>query len=308
MKIREATPTDTPAIAQVHVDTWRTNYRGIIDDKYLDELSYDEVEKFCIRMLTEDEATVCCYVAATRSGEIIGYAAGGPERFGDPDYQGELYTIYIRQKYQRSGTGLRLVQSVIKSLLQSNFRSMKVWALSANQTARRFYEYLGGKELRSQLIEIGGIDYEETSYGWSDTGIILSVKPKSLFAIKRAAMCRWARELQKQVHVVYLAAQDPRTPWYAKLLAVLVAGYALSPIDLIPDFIPVLGYLDDLLLIPLGITLVLRMIPQEVLAEARFKAEAALTLSKPKSRFAAVVIIVIWLLVLAVVLVVVFRK
>ena len=308
MKIREATPADTPAIARVHVDTWRTCYQGIIDGKYLEELSYDEVEKFCNRMFADDQGSVCCYVATTRSGEIIGYAAGGPERFGDPDYQGELYSIYLRQKFQRSGTGLRLVQAVVKEFQQSNLHSMKVWALSANQNARRFYQYLGGKELQKQLIEIGGIDYEETSYGWSDTGVILSVKPNGYFAKKWASIRKWAQELKKLTYVVYLASRDPRTPWYAKLLAIVIAGYAFSPIDLIPDFIPILGYLDDLLLIPLGITLVLRMIPQEVLTEARLKAEAELSLSKPKSRLAAVVIIIIWILTLTLILVVVFRN
>jgi uncharacterized membrane protein YkvA (DUF1232 family) len=76
------------------------------------------------------------------------------------------------------------------------------------------------------------------------------------------------------VHAVYQAARDPRTPWYARAAAILVAAYALSPIDLIPDFIPVLGYLDDLLIVPLGILLVVRLIPADVLAEHRATAEA----------------------------------
>src|SRR5229473_4824884 len=98
----------------------------------------------------------------------------------------------------------------------------------------------------------------------------------------------WARMIKRDVHALYLAARDPRVPWYAKVLAVVVAGYALSPIDLIPDFIPVLGYLDDLIIVPLGILLVIRLIPPEVMAEHRALAEAAH--DRPVSRVAAAVI------------------
>ena len=77
----------------------------------------------------------------------------------------------------------------------------------------------------------------------------------------------WARSIKRDVHAIYLAARDPRTPWYAKALAVCVAGYALSPIDLIPDFVPVIGYLDDLIIVPLGILAVVKLIPPEVMAE-----------------------------------------
>jgi uncharacterized membrane protein YkvA (DUF1232 family) len=102
----------------------------------------------------------------------------------------------------------------------------------------------------------------------------------------------WARSIKRDVHAVYLAARDPRTPWYVKALAVCVAGYALSPIDLIPDFIPVIGYLDDLVIVPLGILAVVKLIPPEIMAESR--AAAALAAERPVSRTAAVVIALIW--------------
>lgn len=102
----------------------------------------------------------------------------------------------------------------------------------------------------------------------------------------------WARTIKRDVHAIYLAARDPRTPWYAKALALCVAGYALSPIDLIPDFIPVLGYLDDLVIVPLGILAVVKMIPPEVLVEHR--AAAALAGERPMSRTAALVVAGIW--------------
>jgi len=103
----------------------------------------------------------------------------------------------------------------------------------------------------------------------------------------------WARAIKRDVHALYLASRDPRVPWYAKGGALLVAGYALSPIDLIPDFIPILGYLDDVILVPLGIALVVRLIPPAIMAEHR--AAAAAAHDRPVSRVAAVVIAGIWI-------------
>jgi uncharacterized membrane protein YkvA (DUF1232 family) len=94
------------------------------------------------------------------------------------------------------------------------------------------------------------------------------------------------------VYAVYRAARDPRVPWYAKALAFCVAGYALSPIDLIPDFVPVLGYIDDLIIVPLGILIVLKLIPPEIMAEHRALAAAAQR--RPVSHAATIVIVVVW--------------
>jgi uncharacterized membrane protein YkvA (DUF1232 family) len=104
------------------------------------------------------------------------------------------------------------------------------------------------------------------------------------------------KALKKETFTLYLACRHPRVSWYAKALALLVVGYALSPIDLIPDFIPVLGYLDDLILIPLGIMLVIRMIPAEILAECRQKAETMVGQATRAGRIAAAVIVLIWIL------------
>lgn len=93
---------------------------------------------------------------------------------------------------------------------------------------------------------------------------------------------------------VYLAARDPRVPWWVKALALAVAAYALSPIDLIPDFIPVIGYLDDLILVPLGIVLVVSLIPADLMAEFRAEADARLSDKRPKSIAAAAVIVALW--------------
>lgn len=101
----------------------------------------------------------------------------------------------------------------------------------------------------------------------------------------------WARGIKRDVHALYLAARDPRVPWYAKAVALAVAAYALSPIDLIPDFIPVVGYLDDI--VPLGILLAVRLIPAGILAEHRFAVSEAA--GRPASRTAAIVIVAIWI-------------
>jgi uncharacterized membrane protein YkvA (DUF1232 family) len=104
-----------------------------------------------------------------------------------------------------------------------------------------------------------------------------------------------ARKLKKETYAIYLACKDPRVPWYARLLAGCVVAYAFSPIDLIPDFIPIIGYLDDLIIVPLLIWLVLKMIPAAVLNECRQKAEAAMSQGKPTSKIAAVIIVLIWI-------------
>lgn len=105
---------------------------------------------------------------------------------------------------------------------------------------------------------------------------------------------QWAHDIRRDAHALYLAARDPRVPWYAKLLALGIAAYALSPIDLVPDFIPVLGYLDDLVIVPAGIALVIYLIPPELIAEHRLAATAAQ--DRPVSWTAASVVVAVWTL------------
>ncbi len=116
---------------------------------------------------------------------------------------------------------------------------------------------------------------------------------------------QWARKLKVEVYALYLAYRDPRVPWYARVFAACVVGYAFSPIDLIPDPIPVLGYLDDLILIPLGIALAIRMIPDEVLKDCREKARAAE--GRPVNRVAAVIVVAVWVVLAALAVFLVMR-
>ncbi|MEZ0000069.1 YkvA family protein [Sinorhizobium fredii] len=108
---------------------------------------------------------------------------------------------------------------------------------------------------------------------------------------------RWAGNLKRDVVALWIAARDPRTPWYAKAAAGIVAAYALSPIDLIPDFIPILGYLDELFILPVGIALTVRLIPADLMAE--FRRTAASRERRPYSTITAVVVVSIWMLALS---------
>ena len=112
-----------------------------------------------------------------------------------------------------------------------------------------------------------------------------------------ARLRAWAREIRKDVVALYIAARDPRVPWYVKLAAAAIAAYALSPIDLIPDFIPVLGHLDEVIILPFAIALVIKMIPAPLMAE--FRAEAQRRAERPTSRAGALLIIAIWIAAIA---------
>lgn len=120
--------------------------------------------------------------------------------------------------------------------------------------------------------------------------IIMTSKILRLISITK----QWARTIKRDVHAVWLAARDPCTPWFAKVIALVVAAYAFSPIDLIPDFIPVLGYLDDIILVPLGVILVVKLIPPEVMDKHREVADSIT--EHPTSQIAAGAIIIIWII------------
>lgn len=109
---------------------------------------------------------------------------------------------------------------------------------------------------------------------------------------------KWARQLKRQLFMLYFACRDPRVPWYAKLFTACVVAYAFSPIDLIPDFIPVLGYIDDILLVPLGIFFALKMIPKPVAADCEERAQKLMKDGKPKNWTAGVFVLLIWAAVL----------
>lgn len=115
----------------------------------------------------------------------------------------------------------------------------------------------------------------------------------------RSRLRQWARGVKRDVHALYLAARDPRVPWYAKIAAIAVAAYALSPIDLIPDFIPIIGYLDDLLLVPAGILLAVKLVPPDLMIEFRAAAASA-DGERALGKRGAAVIVLLWIVSVAV--------
>ncbi|MBT2719407.1 YkvA family protein [Bacillus sp. ISL-57] len=108
----------------------------------------------------------------------------------------------------------------------------------------------------------------------------------------------WARSLKRQIFILYFAYKDERVPWHAKVFTACVVAYAFSPIDIIPDFIPILGYLDDVILVPIGIMIALKMIPKIVLTDCEVKAEEMMKNGKPKNWIVGSLIVMIWVLII----------
>lgn len=149
---------DAPAIARVHVETWRSAYRGIVSDTYLASLSPAERASQWCDFLADSAGTRFLLVAADdKVDELIGFAAAGPERSGDPNYLGELYALYVLPSHQRRGFGHRLVRAGAGRLAAAGTRSMLLWVLDANTPAREFYEALGGTVVRGQRIAISEV-------------------------------------------------------------------------------------------------------------------------------------------------------
>jgi GNAT superfamily N-acetyltransferase len=165
--VRLARLDDAAAIAEVHVASWRTTYKGIFSDTLLDSLSVDKREQSWREMLALPEPNSVTLVACNTDRSIVGFISGGAERTGRLGYEGELYAIYLLQIAQRQGLGTLLVQHFVRELRARGFGSMAVWVLEANPF-RKFYEALGGKVVAEQQIERGGQSFTESAYGWQD--------------------------------------------------------------------------------------------------------------------------------------------
>lgn len=169
MIVREANFSDASAIAKVHVDSWRTTYRGLVPDDFLANLSYEQRQSMWERHLNNTDSETFVYVAEDESGQVVGFVSGGPERTGHQVHRGELYAIYILEACQRRGIGRGLFEAVVERLERGGLSSMLVWVLADNPS-RRFYESLGGELAGKQQITIGGATLDEVAYGWADIG------------------------------------------------------------------------------------------------------------------------------------------
>lgn len=172
MQIRRAYPSDVPAIARVHVDTWRTTYAGIVPEEFLANLTCESREGQW-RSFFEGENRSSILLIAEEAGQSVGFACGGPEREGHTLYSGELYAIYLQQHQQRRGTGRRLTEAVAKFLLEEGHQAMLVWVLKDNPS-RGFYEHGGGQYVAEKEIDIGGSKLIEIAYGWPDIRTLIS--------------------------------------------------------------------------------------------------------------------------------------
>jgi ribosomal protein S18 acetylase RimI-like enzyme len=161
--VRPAEIGDAPAIARVHVDTWRTAYRTLLPDDFLASLDQAGYEQRWTRTLADGTGRV--YVAED-GGRIVGFASGGRERAGEDGFAGELYAIYVLAQAQGHGHGRRLLRAVAQGLRDMNLADMIVWVLRDNHAARHFYERLGGVYVRTQPITIGSALVQEVAYGW----------------------------------------------------------------------------------------------------------------------------------------------
>ena len=167
MLIREATPIDAPGIARVHIDSWRTTYKGLMPEHIIASRSYEYRERLWTRILTEQQAQTFVYVAE-EDGEIVGFVSGGANRDNDSIYKGELQAIYILKAYQGKGLGQRLASALVVRLMEQGYTSMLLWVLTGNHQARRFYEALGGKKVAERQEEMGDAMLDELAYGWDN--------------------------------------------------------------------------------------------------------------------------------------------
>ncbi len=164
MLIRNASLEDAAAVAKVQVDSWRTTFKGIVPEDYLEGLLYDKREPIWKRAVMENNL----YIAEDENGEVIGFSVGGRERTGNYEtYLGEVYSIFIVKEHQGTGIGRLLVKSVVEDLKKKKLDSMLIWVIEENP-ACRFYEALGGKKIDTREIEIGGKKLSEVAYGWDD--------------------------------------------------------------------------------------------------------------------------------------------
>lgn len=166
--IRPAEPADAHAIAHVQTASWRTTYSGLISAEFLANMDVARRAAVWHSGLTDRYNRNCFFVAEDASGEVVGFAIGGPERDADPVYKGELMAIYLLDSHQQQGIGRRLVQAVAARLAEQHYHTMNVWVLAGNTKGVQFYKALGGQYVSSKTISIGGDDLEEHSYGWLD--------------------------------------------------------------------------------------------------------------------------------------------
>lgn len=165
MLVRPANIEDAKGIAEVHVASWQTTYKGLIDDSFLESLSVESKKRSWEWMFQNPNLGEVLFVAVTETGEIIGFSNGGKCRDDESGFSGELYAIYLLQEYQRRGIGRELIQAIVNSLQDQGYRSLMLWVLESNP-AINFYKKLGGMEVDRRPIMINEQKLVEVALGW----------------------------------------------------------------------------------------------------------------------------------------------
>lgn len=171
--IRQATAGDAAAIAHVRIDAWRTTYRGIVPDAYLDAMDVETSTQMWTRVLTAAATTASVFVAE-KDDEIVGFAAANRLKEPKHGFDAELSAIYLRRDHQRAGVGRRLVRATAEAQRANGANGLIVWVIAANKGARRFYESLGGALVVEQEFEWDGIPLTEAGYGFRDIDALLA--------------------------------------------------------------------------------------------------------------------------------------
>lgn len=171
MKIREATASDIDGIAYVHAESWKTTYRGMLSDEFLDQITVEGRRKLWIRNFTSPNQDEVIYVAEDEAGKIIGFANGGARK--EPDvYDAELYALYLLEEHQGKGLGRQLIRTVAQNLLDKKYGSFMTWVLARNP-AIDFYHSMGGESVTTKEVRIGSEVVGEVMIGWKDIRVIL---------------------------------------------------------------------------------------------------------------------------------------
>jgi L-amino acid N-acyltransferase YncA len=170
--IRRATTADAPAIAAVRIDAWRTTYRGLIPDAYLDGMQLEQSTALWDRVLSAGRNDTSVFVAE-KDGRVIGFAAGNMLKEPGYDLDAELSAVYLRREFQRAGVGRRLVAAVAGAQREHGAHGLIAWVIAGNKGARAFYEELGGTLLVEQPFEWDGMPLVEAGYGFADIDALL---------------------------------------------------------------------------------------------------------------------------------------
>nr|WP_315481540.1 GNAT family N-acetyltransferase [uncultured Undibacterium sp.] len=176
IQLRRATVADAEAIAAIRIEGWRTTYRGMIPDSYLNEMDMNENVlhwRTILQALPVKEDSLCVYVAVSED-EIVGFVSA--MKLSEPklDKDGEINAIYIRPQWQRCGIGKRMLHKAARSLQAMGCTSCVIWVIDGNSQARNFYEELGGEILIEQDFSWDGLDLTEVGYGWSDLNVMMA--------------------------------------------------------------------------------------------------------------------------------------